>query len=160
MGTGKLLDDLRDAESALQRDIEELRRDLIAKGEALSSLQQSIRVLGEARGIEREQSVVVPAPAGPAVRRSRPSLSRRAGHYDHILYNGQLREDVAEFLDRIGVPHYFSGVPGMTGRGDESQRQILAWARKNPNEARKVLLVGADGSQTSLWQFMLQMGWV
>ncbi len=159
MAKGTLLDDLEEAKGALEQEISTLRKDLLAREEALANLQKSIHALGKSSVTEEPRGTGMSRSVAVSGRRSRPSLSRRAGHYDHILYNGQLLEDAAQFLDHIGVPHYFSDVPGMIHKGDESQRQILAWARKNTNEARKVLLERADGSQASLWDFMLLMEW-
>ena len=159
MATDRLLDPLRESERALEMEIAGLRDDLLVREEALANLQKSIHALEKGHTVDGSGNLIALKPSTVRTGRSRPSLSKRAGHYDHILYNGLLCEDAAQCLDHIGVPHYFSRVPGMTGRGDESQRQILAWARKNPGEARKVLLVYSDGSKTSLWDFMVQMGW-
>ncbi len=166
----------------LEEALATIETELGEKEEEVSRLRD---LVGKTREIIAEQksgaSGHVPSPKlQPRVvkKRARPSLNKRAGHFKYLEYNGQMLEDEVALLDHVGWPHYFSDAwerphddpktaqPCLElsrpdhnhGHGDASQRQVLMWARRNPQEAKKVILVQSNGRRVSLWEFMIQQG--
>ena len=165
-------DDLENATRKLQARIEELEVELQeakAKKRAIDDLLMSD--IG---------SVAAKNPR----RRVRGGGQRGRGgmttaHFEHLEDAGRVFHRLEDFLDSVSEPHYFSpkwahshddpltgtlcqNVDSETkrhGHGDQAQRQIIVWARKNPAAAGQVTLVQASGAQESLSNFMARMGW-
>lgn len=182
MAASGYLEQLKQAIAAMESELAVEEHKVQRLKDALKGIRDLVGVLESGQAGDGAS-----AAAGRAVevrrRRSggaRPSLNRRAGHFSYIEYDGRLFDGDAELLDHVGEPHYFSdrwegphihpktgqpcpdirGTDRRHGHGDESERQILIWARRHPLDAKRVVLVQADGSRVSLWDFMVQMGWV
>ena len=144
-------DKLRDWQKQVVSELEELRSKVRIKETELAHINGLIDLQ---EGRETPQALVSRGRSLSGRYRRAPSIG---GMYEEIHLNGMQFDTVGEFLDYVGEPHYFSKVRGR--QKDEAARQVLRWARKNPDKAAKVLVRLKDGLSVSLWDLMIQQGW-
>ena len=92
------------------------------------------------------------AVAGPvlvgngASSRGRRTISALGKH--HYEVGGLRFPNAGQMLDHLDVPHYFSRQ--YPKQGDAAAREVMRWARRNPEVAGKVTVVLADGRRMGL----------
>ena len=96
--------------------------------------------------IENTTEAPLLSPARVPARRTITALGRH--HYEV----GKLTfKNPGQVLDHFGIPHYYSVQnPGK----DAASREILRWAKQDPNQARTVMVVLANGTKTDLHMAM------
>ena len=65
----------------------------------------------------------------------------------HYEVGGSTFKNPGQVLDHFSVPHYFSKKnPGK----DAASREIIRWAKQNPDQAQTVMVVLANGNKMDL----------
>ena len=124
----------------LRHEIADLRSALLTKEEELTHVERILEI----RTGRTAPSLTAPTRSH---RKGRQSITTK-DHYERFILNGREFRTTGELLDYLGVPHYTSKI--RRGRGDEPNREIVRWARKNPHDARNVIVVQKDGTRISL----------
>ena len=144
------VDELKSWETALTAEVDRLRKELERK-------EEELRHVGRLREL---QEVHEGEPQHPQPQRTVPKLHRKSGGRLSIAelqplyleYDGHRFSTPGKFLDHIGAPHYFSLVRG--GKGDTDVRQIIVWAKRSQDSARRVKVVLRDGGSFPLWDIV------
>ena len=144
------VDQLRSWETVLTAEVDRLRKELGRK-------EEELRHVGRLREL---QEVHEGEPLHPQPQRTVPKLQRKsAGRLSiaelrplYLECDGHRFSTAGEFLDCIGEPHYFSLIRG--GKGDTGVRQIIVWAKRNEDSARRVNVVLREGGSFPLWDIV------
>jgi hypothetical protein len=132
---------------ALRKEVAELRDRLESKEEELRLLERLVEIrVGQ-----------VPAQNGalPSHRQQNGRRSLTQAIYRHLEVDGRKFRTVGDLLDYYGEPHYFSRV--RPRQKDSAERQVLAWARRNPHLAGGVSVLLKDGTLVSLSQLVASL---
>ena len=140
-------DELAAWEQSLAPEVDRLRRELATKEEQLAH----IRRLRELEGAEGETLPHQPRDSSVPQLYGRWSLSQLNPAY--LELDGRRFTTAGELLDDLAVPYYYSPIRG--GTGDGASRQIIIWAKRNPDVARRINIGLLDGRRVNLWEVLL-----
>jgi hypothetical protein len=134
-----MMANLEELQDELEKDIRLLEIDMIRLDERLNEKRRilaKLRIDGNPRGVS--------LPLSP--KSARKSITALGQHYYEVA--GKRFNNPGQILDHFNAPHYFSA--RTPGKGDAAAREILRWAKRNPNQARTVSVVLSNGSRVDL----------
>lgn len=133
--------DVQSLRETLQKEVRDLELEAVRIEERLAEKQRMLNRLGEAQ-TEKITAAPLLSPIREPARKTITALGRH--HYElgnlTFKYPGQV-------LDHFGVPHYYSK---QNSGKDAASREILRWATQDPNQARTVTVVLANGTKMDL----------
>lgn len=133
--------DVQSLRETLRKEIRDLELENARIQERLAEKQRLLDRLEDSPSVNNTIATL-PSPVGVPRRKTITALGPH--HYEVGMLTFK---NPGQVLDHFGVPHYFS--KQNSGR-DAASREILRWAKQNPNEARTVLVVLANGTKTDL----------
>ena len=133
--------DVKVLRETLQNEINELELERVRVEERLAEKRRTIRRLDGSQGVNGNvRALPHPVPGRKTITTLQP----------HNYEVGILRfKTPGEVLDHFGIPHYYS--KKSPGKKDAAAREILRWAKQDPNQARTVTVVLTNGTSMDLY---------
>ena len=138
---------IKELEGELEKELAETELQIVRLEAQRDEIQKTLARLNEPVGTK---PVIIPnfkLPHGKGTAFARPSITALGKH--HYEFGNRQFERPGYLLDHLDAPHYFSH--RYPNQGDQAAREILRWAKRNPEVAATILVVLADGTKLDLY---------